>query len=62
MTTHEESMAIILEKADQVAKDTLIAIETQLKTLGITDVDMIIALQFAIATKMQEQIKAKLPQ
>lgn len=57
--TANESVNIILEKADQVATDTLELLATQLKDLGITEQEMIDALQFAIATKMYEKASAK---
>lgn len=53
---HDESMALILEKADQVATDVLKLLEEQFKELGITEKEMISALQYAIATKMQQKI------
>lgn len=53
---HDESMALILEKADQVATDVLKLLEEQLKELGITEPEMISALQYAIAVKMQQKV------
>ena len=58
---NNESMNIILEKVDQVATDTLRLLDENLRELGINDINMISALQYAIATKMVEKSSENLP-
>lgn len=56
---NDESMKIILEKADNVATDMLRLIEEQLKELGISEPAMIEALKLAITTKMYQKVAPK---
>lgn len=53
----KEPMDTIMEKVDQVAIDMLQLLETQLRGLGITESDLIAALQFAIVKKMESKIQ-----